>query len=300
MKAFLENKNLYGALLIVLVGIIATLTNSLTHSLEPLGDVKIPALQILFMKSGVGLLVLIAIYRQRIAVLAHTTIFRWQALRGICAAMGSWAWILSLQHLSLATSSALSLTSALLTSIGGVLFFREKVGLQLAGCILLGFAGVLIVLQPTSDIFTLYALLPLLSAMAFSASSLLIKVLCQADRSETTLLYMLFFMTIISLPFAMYHWQPVTHIQVLKMVAIGALYAFTQLMLIEAYTHAMASFIAPFKYMRFPLNLSAEILFFARWPKFHEIWGGILIAASSLYLVWYEQNRRRNKDNTLS
>jgi drug/metabolite transporter (DMT)-like permease len=84
--------------------------------------------------------------------------------------------------------------------------------------------------------------------------------------------------------------------QVLKMVAIGILYAFTQLMLIEAYTHAMASFIAPFKYMRFPLNLSAEILFFTRWPKFHEIWGGVIIAASSLYLVWREK-QRRNKSN---
>jgi S-adenosylmethionine uptake transporter len=248
------------------------------------------------MKSSVSLLTLVTIYRQHIAVLAHTTIFRWQALRGFCAAMGSWAWILSLQHLSLATSSALSLTSALLTSIGGILFFKEKVGWQLAGCILLGFGGVLMVLQPTSDIFTLYALLPLVSALAFSSASLLVKVLCQTDRSETTLLYMLFFMTIISLPFAMYHWHPVTHMQVLKMVAIGILYAFTQLMLIEAYTHAMASFIAPFKYMRFPLNLSAEILFFTRWPKFHEIWGGVIIAASSLYLVWREK-QRRNKSN---
>ncbi len=297
MQALLQNKNLYGALLIVLLGAASAVMNALTHSLDPVGAEKLPALQILFMKSGVGLLTLVVIFRQRIAEFAYTKTFRWQIAKGVCGMLGSWVWILALQHLSIATCSALSLTSALLTSMGGVVFFQEKVGWQLWGCILMGFGGVLMVLHPSNDLFSLYALLPLLSAAAFSGSSLLVKVLCKNNRSETILLYLLFFMTIFSLPFALHQWQPVSPIQVSKMVGIGILYTLTQLMLIEAYTHAQASFIAPFKYTRFPLNLSAEIIFFSRWPKVNELWGGIIIAASSLYLVWYEK-KRRNKSRS--
>ena len=293
MKRLLENRNLYGALLIVSMGAISALINSLTHSLDPAGSEKLPALQILFMKSGVGLLTLIIIFRQSITEIMKTSMLPWHMTKGLLGMLGNWALILSLQHLSIATCSALSLSSALLTSLGAMLFFQEHVRWQVWGCVLLGFGGVLVVLQPSSDFFSLYALLPLLSALAFSGSSLLIKTLCRQNTSKTILLYLLFFMTLFSLPFALYQWQPITHIQAIKMVGIGVLYTLTQLMLVEAYTYAQAAFISPFKYARFPLNIGAEILFFSRWPNVNELWGGILIAASSLYLVWSERQKKK-------
>lgn len=293
MQRLLKNKNLYGALLIVSIGAVSALMNSLTHSLDPAGSAKLPALQILFMKSGIGLLTLLVLFRQRMAGFIYTTTFSWHMTKGICGMLGAWASILALQHISIATYSALSLTSALLTSLGAMVFFHERVRWQVWGCILMGFGGVLVVLQPSSDFFSLYALLPLLSATAWSGSSLIIKVLCVNNKSETILLYLLFFMTILSMPFAIYQWQPITALQALKMVGIGVLYTLTQLMLIEAYTHAQAAFIAPFKYTRFPLNIGAEILFFSRWPKGNELWGGVLIAASSLYLVWSERQKKK-------
>jgi drug/metabolite transporter (DMT)-like permease len=294
MKRLLENKNLYGALLIVSMGAISALMNSLTHSLDPIGSEKLPALQILFMKSSIGLLTLIVIFRQRTIDIMKTPSFSWHMAKGLLGMLGNWAFILSLQHLSIATCSALSLTSALLTSLGAMLFFQEHIRWQVWGCTILGFGGVLIVLHPSGDFFSPYALLPLLSALAFSGSSLLIKVLCRQNTSETILLYLMFFMALFSMPFALYQWQPITALQTMKIIGIGVLYTLTQLMLIEAYTYSQASFISPFKYTRFPLNIGAEILFFSRWPKGNELWGGILIAASSLYLVWSERNK--NKD----
>ena len=125
----------------------------------------------------------------------------------------------------------------------------------------------------------------ILSAFFFAASSLSIKKLARTDSSRTTLLYLTLFMTLLTVGPATLGWQPLSLEAWLKIAGIGILYMMTQGGLVEAYTHAAASFIAPFKLCRCPMNILAGILLFGEVPPVRTWAGGLLIVGAYAILM---------------
>ncbi len=273
--------NLYGAFLIVSIALVTTLSNSLTHSLP----VSFPSQQILFFKAGFGLCLLSILRIRNFPKLLYTNFLPWHALKGVTGFLGNWFWITAIVNLPMADSSALSLTSALLTTLGAAYFFNEHLNRWVIVSISIGFIGVLLVLHPTSSLFTWYSIFPLLSALAFSTSSLIIKKVSLRDHSFTTLFYLLLFMTIYSFLSSLWCWQIPTDVILFKLLLISVLYLVGQLALIEAYTYAAAGFIAPFKFARFPLAIASGLLFFGEHASINTLLGGGLIILSYYFVM---------------
>lgn len=286
-QKFFSN-NLYGAFLILLGGIITAGANALTHSMST----DYSAMQILFFKSTIGWCFLCLLYGLKLKHIFKTSILPYHALKGIFGAVGNWFWITALLFLPLAECSALSLTSAIITSIGGWIIFKERFYWPLLIASLVGFLGVYIILKPDWAIFSYYAIFPLISATAFSGSSLIIKRLAVSDSSETTLFYLMCFMSLFSAIPAFYMWVPFENLDLLKVFGIGLLYILTQLCIIEAYTHAAASFVAPFKFARFPFNVAIGFLFFLEIPAETTLIGALIIAGSYAYLYIFEKKKK--------
>lgn len=277
---------LYGATLIVGIAVISSLTNSLTHSLP----VDFPASQVLFFKAGIGFAFVSLWFGGNLRRLLTTKHLRWHFLKGATGAAGNGLWIAAVQVLPLADSSALSLTSALITTVGAYYFFNEVPKKSIIGSIAVGFLGVLFILKPSMGIFQFYSVYPLLSALAFSVSSLIVKKVSLTDPSETTLCYLLLFMALFSVIPALYFWHPITLSMALKLMGIAALYAVGQLALIEAYTYTQAAFLAPFKFSRFPLAIASGWLFFGERFSWSTLLGGAIIIASYFYLLRQKNN----------
>ena len=284
--------NIYGGLLIVLSTVASATTNGTTHSISK----GIPPMEILFFKCLSGLCVLLLVYRQQFFHLLKTTILPIHALKGLSGAVGNWAWISAVIYLPLAESSALSITSAFFTSLGGMLFFKERFHLKAWIAIVVGFSGVMLILHPSQKIFSFYAFLPLVSAVFFSASSLFVKRLSQNDSSQTTLIYLLGFMAVFAL-LSQTHtpWVLPTSGDIPKLAIIGVSYLLTQVCLIEAYTYAHTSFLAPFKYARFPASIFTGVLFFAEIPPITTLVGGAVILISYGWLIRVEYNNKKNR-----
>lgn len=280
--------NVYGGLLIVVSTIASATTNGTTHSISK----ELPPMEILFFKCLTGLLLLLVVYRKSFLSFFKTAILSIHSLKGACGALGNWAWISAVQYLPLAESSALSITSAFFTSLGGMLFFKERFHLKAWIAIIVGFTGVLLILHPSQKIFSYYAFLPLISALFFSASSLFVKRLSQDDPSQTTLIYLLGFMALfalISQVHTSWIWPPFHDLP--KLAVIGCSYVLTQICLIEAYTYAHTSFLAPFKYARFPINILTGVLFFTEIPPFTTLVGGAVILLSYAWLIRVEYRK---------
>jgi drug/metabolite transporter (DMT)-like permease len=287
-KEFFFSQNTYGAFLIIVSGLFVAVSNGLTHSLS----IHFPAIQILFLKSSISLCLIVILFSSKLTTLTKTSIFRWHSLKGIVGVLGSWAWIVALQHLPLADSSALSLTSALLTSVGGYLFFGERPSFHVWFCVFLGFIGVLVVLNPSAQVVSVHSFFPLLAATAFAASSLLVKKICKQDSSYTILFYLMLFMSVFSSIPAIYSWSPIAVIDVYKIAIISVTYALGHFALIEAYVKAEASFIAPFKFARFPLGMATGLLFFSEFVSIPTLIGGVLITLSCFYLLRVENKKK--------
>lgn len=286
------SENVYGGLLIVLSTAASATTNGMTHSISK----DLPPMEILFFKCLMGILLLLITYRKTFFLFLKTLILPIHALKGACGALGNWAWISAVQYLPLAESSALSITSAFFTSLGGMLFFKEKFHLKAWIAIVAGFTGVLLILHPSQKIFSFYAFLPLVSALFFSASSLFVKRLSQNDPSQTTLIYLLGFMAIFAFISQLHtSWIIPTFDDFPKLAIIGCSYVLTQTCLIEAYTYAHTSFLAPFKYARFPVNIFTGVLFFAEIPPVTTLVGGAVILLSYAWLIRVEYRNKRKK-----
>jgi len=288
IRARFTSPNLYGAMLIIVTGILYAISNSLVHSLST----TFSAAQILFFKSSIPLMIMAILLRKNLKTHFKTSIFNLHLYRSGFGALGNWFWIFALQTLSLATASAISMSSAIFTALGAVILFSEKANWQRWLCIFTGFFGVLIIYNPSTNIFTIYSLLPLLSALMFSCSTLFMKKISQHDSTQTTLLYLMLFMALFSAPSTCIGWVTPTLQDFGILIAIGSLYFILQLFLFEAYKHGEVSFVAPFKYARFPTNILAGFLLFSEVPTYATLIGGTFIAITAIQLVFHDKRKR--------
>ncbi|NBO42964.1 MAG: DMT family transporter, partial [Betaproteobacteria bacterium] len=86
-------------------------------------------------------------------------------LRGSVDAAASLTYLTAVFHLPLGNATAINLASPLFITLFAIVFFKEKVTLQRGLLILLGFGGVLLVVQPNSDGFNVYAWIAVLATL---------------------------------------------------------------------------------------------------------------------------------------
>jgi drug/metabolite transporter (DMT)-like permease len=276
----MKKGNSYGGFLIVSMAILGAVSNSLVHGLP-----HISCWQLLFLKSFIGLILLCVIRGRQLPSIVKTQHFPLQAVKGFAGWGGNLLFIVALQKLPLADTSALSLTSAVMTTVGGALFFKEPISRPIFVAIILCCTGVVFILKPSNAVVSIYALFPILSAAAFSFSSLSIKKLSLKDSSDTTLFYLLFFMAVFSAVPAFSNWQHCSVFVMAKLAVVAALYVVSQMALIEAYTHAVAGFLGPFKFARFPLAILTGWLFFQENVGYTTLMGGLMIMASYYFVM---------------
>jgi drug/metabolite transporter (DMT)-like permease len=278
--ASLWNKK--GALLVTLTALLVSLSNSLVHSLTA----SIPTSQLLFLKAGIGFMLCFPWLSRHWIAICKTPNKHWHLQKIIIGAIGNACWLKSLQELPLADATTLSLASALLTALGAALFFGERLRLMTLIALILGGIGVVLTLTPSLSIFSWLAMLPLISAACYSASSLFVKKISIVDTTYVTLFYLLGGMTLLSAPFAFISWVPLPLIDLIKIIIIGGLYCLIQWALIYAYAHANAGYLAPFKFIRFPLAMLIGSFWFGEMVSFHVIIGGILILGACLLIQY--------------
>ncbi len=297
--ASLWNKK--GALLITLTAVLVSLSNGLVHSLTA----PIPTSQLLFLKAGIGFTLCLPWLSRYWGTICTTPNKHWHMQKIIIGAIGNACWLKSLQELPLADATTLSLASALLTTLGAALFFGERLRLMTLIALVLGSIGVVLTLTPSLSIFSWLAILPLISAACYSASSLFVKKISIIDTTYVTLFYLLGGMALLSAPFAFVSWIPLPLIDLVKIIAIGGLYCLVQWALIYAYAHANAGYLAPFKFIRFPLAILIGSFWFGEIVSFHVIIGGILILGACLLIQYTRhdpshllRNKPYQKDKT--
>ena len=86
-------------------------------------------------------------------------------VRGSLDAAASLAYLTAVFHLPLANATAINLSSPLFITAFAIVFLKEQVSLQRGLLILLGFTGVLLVVQPSSEGFNVYAWLAVLATL---------------------------------------------------------------------------------------------------------------------------------------
>ncbi|NOX72333.1 MAG: DMT family transporter, partial [Alphaproteobacteria bacterium] len=124
----------------------------------------------------------------------HLKIRQWPLAmgRGLLVALAQVFLFAALGLLEYATITTLMFTGALFIVALSVPFLGEKVGVWRWGAVLVGFAGVLLVLRPGSDTFSLAALLPVAAAFCYSISGVMVRKIDRDVSSPLIYLYTAF------------------------------------------------------------------------------------------------------------
>lgn len=260
-------------------------SNALVH-----GAAILPPFQVLFLKAATAFFVVSVALCLRGGVLRpwRSAMKRWHFAKGVAALLGNLFWIIALQRLPLGECAALSLSSALFTALGGILWFHEAQSRGLWIALFAGFLGVYLIAKPV--LWSSAWVFPLLSAFFFSLSSLVVKKVALRDSSDVTLFFLMGLLAGLSCVPALIQWAPMAWRDGACIAGAGILYAIVHLFLIEAYTYAPAVLLAPFKFARFPMNIFAGFVFFAEIPGWATLIGAGM-TAGGMVCIWVTQGQ---------
>lgn len=169
----------------------------------------------------------------------------------------------------------------------------EKVGWRRWTAILIGFVGVLIILQPGYAVFSPWALVPLLSATMFAVYGLLTRYVARGDSASVS-----FFWTGTAGAAAMtlagiWFWEPMTLVDWGWMLALCLTAVTSHWLLIKAFAVAEASAIQPFAYLQLVWASGIGLFLFDETLRTNVAIGAGLVVAAGIFTLWRQRVRER-------
>lgn len=190
--------------------------------------------------------------------------------------------------LPLAQTYAILFASPLLITVLAIPILGEKVRLRRWLAVMVGLAGVMIVLRPGQAELSPGHLAALVAACTSAFASVVVRKIGQDERSEVLMLYPMlgnYAVTACALPFV-YQPMPVEHLGLVLVISVFGFMA--GLCLIAAYRRAEAAIVAPMQYSQIIWAALFGALFFGETPDEATLAGAGLIIASGLYIVFRE------------
>ncbi len=114
----------------------------------------------------------------------------WTLLRSVILVVMWLFYFAALPHIELAIAAAAFYTLPIFITLFAAMFLGEKITTRGWLAVLLGFIGTLLILQPQTDDFNTYALLPLVSAVCYACAMILTRSKCQQEKPTVLSLWL--------------------------------------------------------------------------------------------------------------
>jgi drug/metabolite transporter (DMT)-like permease len=169
----------------------------------------------------------------------------------------------------------------------------EQVGWRRWSAVGVGFAGVILMLDPWGIAFHTMSLIVLGATFCYSLSTILVRLTSRYDKDAATLFWFALAASSVSLAGAIPTWIWPTPIDWLWLTLLGLLGGVAQVLVTRAWRLAPAAVLAPFDYV----SIVLAVIFGHFW--FHEqaswtVWLGLpLVIGSGLYILHRERVRAR-------
>jgi drug/metabolite transporter (DMT)-like permease len=159
--------------------------------------------------------------------------------------------------------------------------------------ILLGFAGVLVIVRPGSDAFHPAMLLSMANAVLVAFFNLMTRKLAAYDSPETIQFLPAVVASVVLAPFALAAWEtPQGWLEWLMLCLLGVFGGTGHHLLAMAHRYAPASTLAPFLYQQILYMALFGYVVFGTLPD-AQVWlGAAIVVGSGLYLFARERRRR--------
>jgi drug/metabolite transporter (DMT)-like permease len=169
----------------------------------------------------------------------------------------------------------------------------EKVGWRRWTAILVGFAGVLVILQPGVAVFSPWALVPLLAAFMFALYGLLTRYVARADSASVSFFWTGVVGAVAITPFGLATWSWMTAADWGWMAVLCCTAALGHWLLIRAFAVAEASAIQPFAYLQLVFASGIGLLLFDETLRTNVAIGAGIVVAAGVFTLWRQRVREK-------
>ena len=296
MKNYSFNLNTYLAVGAMLLGII--LIDSYGIIIKSLGDTYSTTQLLVFRNvfAIIPLIFLIIFSKDKLGIfndLNKKFIFIC-LIRGLCFTGVNVFFFIAVINMEYAIAMTLTFASPFFIALLSIVILKDKVGIYRWSAIIIGFAGVVMIMKPTSEIFKIYSIFPILVAFFWSLSMIVLKFVPENISTAKIQFYSLFFSIVGA--FILYalttgH-QPIESIShLILMIMTGILGGTGGILFIYAYRLIPPSKLAPFEYLGIPSSFILGWVFFKEAPIDQLFPGVAAIVLAGMIIIWRDAQR---------
>jgi S-adenosylmethionine uptake transporter len=202
--------------------------------------------------------------------------------------------ITALFHMPLANATAIIQTIPLAVTLAGALFLREPLGWRRLTAILVGFAGVLLIVRPGTEGFTVYSIYALVSVLFVTLRDLTTRQLSRAVPSLSVAISAAVGVTIFgAIGTATAEWVPVSPRSWLLLAGASVFLVGGYIFSVMVMRVGDIATVAPFRYTSLIVALLIGLVFFGEWPTFLTLLGATIVAGTGIYTLLRERHLRR-------
>jgi len=206
----------------------------------------------------------------------------------LCAAL---LFFTGLKYLGLAEATALIFVAPVFITALSALLLKEQVGWRRWLAVLVGFAGVLIVVRPGGATFQLASLLPVSTALFYALLMISARWVDPRESVWTLMLYLVGAGALLAALLMPFVWVPLRSEDAWLFVGIAFFGTAGMTMMTQAFRFASASIVAPFDYTALIWATLLGWVFWSEVPDFITFLGAGVIIASGSFIVWREHTK---------
>jgi drug/metabolite transporter (DMT)-like permease len=261
-----------------------------------------PLGQVLFFRGFFGLVFyFFVIPRERTKNFYYTKRAGLHFLRCLFGLIALIAIFIALRNLPLATVVSISFAAPIFTTIFSIFFLSEKVGLFRWLAVLIGFFGIVIIVEPGFSDLNIYYVFPIIFCLGLSYVAIAIR---QLSTTEPVWLISLNFsaaITLVSFFTIPSGWIMPSFKDLVLLSMVGIFGGVANLWLSQSYKFSEVSLVTPLKYLALVFGIFFGYFIWHEVPTIKTLLGASLVIVSSLIIfrreIYYKQvisSRPRN------
>lgn len=201
--------------------------------------------------------------------------------------------ILAYRSMPLADALAIGYATPIIVTALSVPLLAERVGIHRGCAVIVGFIGVLLIVQPGTGIFDPAAFFAILGACLYALVIIATRMLGSLDSTLCTMTYSTVIFVLacgLVLPFV---WVSPTLFDLGLFVTAGIVSGAGMFLFVRAFFHGQAATIAPFDYTTLLWAILLGVALWSDVPGWLSLAGMAVVIASGLYIMRRESTRAR-------
>ena len=216
------------------------------------------------------------------------------AFRAITGSLAIIALFFGLRELPLADVISLTFGGPIFVTIASILFLSEKVGFKRWAAVIIGFAGMLLIIQPAFVELNYYYFSPIIFCIFFACVAISVRSLSKTEPIYRIAIYFTILNCLLGLATLPFGWVMPSKSDIIIFVVMGVCGSIGNLLLTQSYRLSEASLVTPIKYLSLVFATIFGFLIWSEVPKILTLLGASLVVISS-FIIFIREAQLKKK-----